>query len=187
MLASSPTCERVLVLSCHAGAEMKKQNVLALTSKDLHSTWEEQLKSRSHREERVGQSDREKAELLEQRDSKGQQVKKLAEEVCRDEVHLCEELRINFELYKDCERLNRLLSRATKKLRVYEESEMESQLSLQGEMKNNCSEMVSEDGRLRTKLKRRHHYRSEDAGAEKSQFQKARSGYTEMKHLPSTY
>ena len=49
-------------------------------------------------------------------------------------------------------RLNRLLSRATKKLHVYEESEMESQLSLQGEMKNNCSEMVSEDGRLRTKV-----------------------------------
>ena len=35
---------------------------------------------------------------------------------------------------------------------MYEESEMESQLTLQGEMKNNCSEMVSEDGRLRTKV-----------------------------------
>lgn len=45
---------------------MQKESVLALTSKDLHSIWEEQLKSRSHLEERVAQLDREKAELLEQ-------------------------------------------------------------------------------------------------------------------------
>ncbi|XP_040434305.1 ankyrin repeat domain-containing protein 26-like isoform X2 [Falco naumanni] len=44
----------------------KKQNMLALTSKDLHSTWEEHLKSRSHLEEHVAHLDKEKAELLEQ-------------------------------------------------------------------------------------------------------------------------
>ncbi|XP_055584307.1 ankyrin repeat domain-containing protein 26-like [Falco cherrug] len=44
----------------------QKQNMLALTSKDLHSTWEEHLKSRSHLEERVAQLDEEKAELLQQ-------------------------------------------------------------------------------------------------------------------------
>lgn len=35
---------------------------------------------------------------------------------------------------------------------ISEEREMESQLSLQREMKNNCSEMVNEVGRLRTKV-----------------------------------
>lgn len=45
---------------------MQKQSVLELTSKDLHSIWEEQLKSRSHFEERIAQLDRDKAELLEQ-------------------------------------------------------------------------------------------------------------------------
>lgn len=49
-------------------------------------------------------------------------------------------------------RLKRLLNRATKKLRVYEERERESQLNLQGEMKNGYSEMVVEVGRLRTKV-----------------------------------
>ncbi|XP_055583899.1 ankyrin repeat domain-containing protein 26-like [Falco cherrug] len=44
----------------------QKQNTLALTSKDLHSTWEEHLKSRSHLEERVAHLDKEKAELLQQ-------------------------------------------------------------------------------------------------------------------------
>ncbi|XP_074915154.1 ankyrin repeat domain-containing protein 26-like [Buteo buteo] len=57
----------------------------------------------------------------------------------------------NIELQKDCKRLNFLL-RATKKLRAYEEKETESQLSLQREMNNNCSEMVNEVGRLRTKV-----------------------------------
>ncbi|XP_040434304.1 ankyrin repeat domain-containing protein 26-like isoform X1 [Falco naumanni] len=46
--------------------KMQKQNMLALTSKDLHSTWEEHLKSRSHLEEHVAHLDKEKAELLEQ-------------------------------------------------------------------------------------------------------------------------
>ncbi|XP_055554133.1 ankyrin repeat domain-containing protein 26-like [Falco cherrug] len=46
--------------------QTQKQNMLALTSKDLHSTWEEHLKSRSHLEERVAQLDEEKAELLQQ-------------------------------------------------------------------------------------------------------------------------
>lgn len=45
---------------------MQKQNVLALTSKDLQSMWEEQFKSRSNLEERVAQLDREKADLFEQ-------------------------------------------------------------------------------------------------------------------------
>lgn len=39
-----------------------------------------------------------------------------------------------------------------KKLRAYEERERESQLNLQGEMKNRYSEMVNEVGRLRTKV-----------------------------------
>ncbi|XP_069658159.1 ankyrin repeat domain-containing protein 26-like isoform X2 [Haliaeetus albicilla] len=57
----------------------------------------------------------------------------------------------NVELQEDCKRLKKLLSRATKKLRAYEK-EMESQLSLQREMNHNCSEMVNEVGRLRTKV-----------------------------------
>ena len=47
-------------------SQMQKQNMLALTSKDLHSTWEEHLKSRSHLEEHAAHLDKEKAELLEQ-------------------------------------------------------------------------------------------------------------------------
>lgn len=49
-------------------------------------------------------------------------------------------------------RLKRLLSRATKKIKVYEEREVESQLNLKGEMKSRYSEMVSEVDRLRTKV-----------------------------------
>lgn len=49
-------------------------------------------------------------------------------------------------------RLKRLLSRATKKIREYEEREMESQLNLKGEMKSRYSEMVSEVDRLKTKV-----------------------------------
>lgn len=49
-------------------------------------------------------------------------------------------------------RLKRLLSRATKKIKVYEEREMDSQLNLRGEMKSRYSEMVSEVDRLRTKV-----------------------------------
>lgn len=49
-------------------------------------------------------------------------------------------------------RMKRLLSRATKKIRVYEETEMESQLNLKGEMKSRYSEMVSEVDRLRSKV-----------------------------------
>ncbi|XP_075599775.1 uncharacterized protein LOC142600325 isoform X1 [Balearica regulorum gibbericeps] len=87
-----------------ASASMQKQNLVAWTSKDSHSTWEEQSKSRYYLEEHAAQNDREKAELLEQGDSKGQPMKKLIVGICRDEVHLCEELRINFKLQKDCER-----------------------------------------------------------------------------------
>ncbi|XP_069658395.1 ankyrin repeat domain-containing protein 26-like [Haliaeetus albicilla] len=135
-----------------ASASMQKQNVLPLTSKDSHSMWEEQLKSRSHLEELVAQLDREKAELLEQCETERKKVKKLVELKHPDELHLDQEIKRNIELRKDCERLKKLLSRSMRKPSIYEEREMESQLSLQREMKNNCSEMVNEVGRLRTKV-----------------------------------
>ncbi|XP_075599664.1 ankyrin repeat domain-containing protein 26 isoform X17 [Balearica regulorum gibbericeps] len=130
--------------------EMQNQNVLAWASKDAHSLWEEQLKSRYHLEERVAQLDREKAELLEQCESERKKVKKLAELKRPVELRLDQEMKRNIELQKDCKRLKRLLNRAMKKLRMYEERE--SQLHFQGEMKNRYSEMVSEVGRLRTKV-----------------------------------
>ncbi|XP_009990071.1 PREDICTED: ankyrin repeat domain-containing protein 26-like, partial [Tauraco erythrolophus] len=136
----------------HHQQQMQKQDVLALTSKDLHSMWEEQLKSRSHLEERIAQLDREKAELLEQRETERKKVKKLVELKRPVELRLDQEMKRNIELQKDCKRLKRLLSRAMKKLRVYEERERESHLNLQGEMKNRYSEMVNEVGRLRIKV-----------------------------------
>ncbi|KAM6286102.1 ankyrin repeat domain-containing protein 26 isoform 6-T6 [Spheniscus humboldti] len=136
----------------HHQQQMQKQNVLALTSKDSHSMWEEQLKSRSHLEERVAQLDREKAELLEQCESERKKVKKLVELKRPVELRLDQEMKRNIELQKDCKRLKRLLNRTMKKLRVYEERVRESQLNLQGEMKNRYSEMVNEGGRLRTKV-----------------------------------
>ncbi|XP_069658164.1 ankyrin repeat domain-containing protein 26 isoform X5 [Haliaeetus albicilla] len=136
----------------HLHQQVQKQNVLPLTSKDSHSMWEEQLKSRSHLEELVAQLDREKAELLEQCETERKKVKKLVELKRPVELRLDQEMKRNIELQEDCKRLKRLLSRATKKLRAYEEKEMESQLNLQGEMKNRYSEMVNEVGRLRTKV-----------------------------------
>ncbi|XP_075003173.1 ankyrin repeat domain-containing protein 26 isoform X3 [Calonectris borealis] len=136
----------------HHHQQMQKQNVLALTSKDSHSMWEEQLKSRSHLEERVAQLDREKAELVEQCESERKKVKKLVELKRPVELRLDQEMKRNIELQKDCKRLKRLLNRAMKKLRMYEGRERESQLNLQGEMKNRYSEMVNEVGRLRTKV-----------------------------------
>ncbi|XP_015483638.1 golgin subfamily B member 1-like isoform X2 [Parus major] len=132
--------------------QVQKQNVLALTSKDLQSMWEEQFKSRSNLEERVAQLDREKADLFEQCESERKKVKKLVELKRPVELRLDQEMRRNLELQKDFKRLKRLLSRATKKIRVYEEREMESQLNLKGEMKSRYSEMVSEVDRLRTKV-----------------------------------
>ncbi|XP_032544555.1 ankyrin repeat domain-containing protein 26 isoform X2 [Chiroxiphia lanceolata] len=132
--------------------QVQKQNALALTSKDLQSMWEEQFKSRSNLEERVAQLDREKAELFEQCESERKKVKKLVELKRPVEMRLDQEMKRNLELQKDFKRLKRLLSRATKKLRVYEEREIESQVNLQGEMKNRYSEMVSEVGRLRPKV-----------------------------------
>ncbi|NXK22114.1 ANR26 protein, partial [Arenaria interpres] len=79
-------------------------------------------------------------------------VKKLVELKRPVELRLDQEMKRNIELQKDCKRLKRLLSRAMKKLRVCEERERESQLNLQGEMKNRYSEMVNEVGRLRTKV-----------------------------------
>ncbi|KAF1517147.1 Ankyrin repeat domain-containing protein 26, partial [Eudyptes sclateri] len=79
-------------------------------------------------------------------------VKKLVELKRPVELRLDQEMKRNIELQKDCKRLKRLLNRTTKKLRVYEERVRESQLNLQGEMKNRYSEMVNEGGRLRTKV-----------------------------------
>ncbi|XP_053798190.1 ankyrin repeat domain-containing protein 26 isoform X2 [Vidua chalybeata] len=132
--------------------QAQKKNVLALTSKDLQSIWEEQFKSRSNLEERVAQLDREKADLFEQCESERKKVKKLIELKRPVELRLDQEMRRNLELQKDFKRLKRLLSRATKKIKVYEEREMESQLNLKGEMKSRYSEMVSEVDRLRTKV-----------------------------------
>ncbi|KAI1239266.1 hypothetical protein IHE44_0012381 [Lamprotornis superbus] len=132
--------------------QAQKQNILALTSKDLQNMWEEQFKSRSNLEERVAQLDREKADLFEQCESERKKVKKLIELKRPVELRLDQEMRRNLELQKDFKRLKRLLSRATKKIRVYEEREMESQLNLKGEMKSRYSEMVSEVDRLRTKV-----------------------------------
>ncbi|KAM6415428.1 LOW QUALITY PROTEIN: uncharacterized protein O9250_005520 [Rhynochetos jubatus] len=132
--------------------ELEKQSVLALTSKDLHSMWEEQLKSRSHLEERIAQLHREKADLLEQCEKERKQVKELEELKRPVELRLDQEMQRNMELQKDWKRLKRLLNRAMKKLRVYEEKEMASQLDLQGEMKNRYSERVSEVDGLKTKV-----------------------------------
>ncbi|NXL46702.1 ANR26 protein, partial [Podilymbus podiceps] len=79
-------------------------------------------------------------------------VKKLVESKHPVELRLDQEMKRNIELQKDCKRLKRLLNKAMKKLRVSEERERESQLNLQGEMKNRYSEMVNEVGRLRTKV-----------------------------------
>ncbi|NXR49852.1 ANR26 protein, partial [Hippolais icterina] len=85
-------------------------------------------------------------------ESERKKVKKLIELKRPVELRLDQEMRRNLELQKDFKRLKRLLSRATKKIRVYEEREMESQLNLKGEMKSRYSEMVSEVDRLRTKV-----------------------------------
>ncbi|XP_032914605.1 ankyrin repeat domain-containing protein 26-like isoform X3 [Catharus ustulatus] len=132
--------------------QAQKQNLLSLTSKDLQSMWEEQFKSRSNLEERVAQLDREKADLFEQCESERKKVKKLIELKRPVELRLDQEMRRNLELQKDFKRLKKLLSRATKKIRVYEEREVESQLNLKGEMKSRYSEMVSEVDRLRAKV-----------------------------------
>ncbi|NXN83576.1 ANR26 protein, partial [Bombycilla garrulus] len=79
-------------------------------------------------------------------------VKKLMELKHPVELRLDQEMRRNLELQKEFKRLKRLLSRATKKIRVYEDREMESQLNLKGEIKSRYSEMVSEVDRLRTKV-----------------------------------
>ncbi|NXA75949.1 ANR26 protein, partial [Thryothorus ludovicianus] len=85
-------------------------------------------------------------------ESERKKVKELIELKRPVELRLDQEMRRNLELQKDFKRLKRLLSRATKKIRVYEEREMESQLNLKGEMKSRYSEMVSEVDRLKTKV-----------------------------------
>ncbi|NXW32846.1 ANR26 protein, partial [Phaetusa simplex] len=105
-------------------------------------------------EEHVQRSSRKQKELAGYLgcESERKKVKKLVELKRPVELRLDQEMKRNIELQKDCKRLKRLLSRAMKKLRVYEERERESQLNLQGEMKNRYSEMVNEVGRLRTKV-----------------------------------
>ncbi|KFU94661.1 Ankyrin repeat domain-containing protein 26, partial [Chaetura pelagica] len=85
-------------------------------------------------------------------DSERQKAKKLTELKHSVELRLDQEMERNIELQKDCKRLKRLLSRATGKLREYEEREKVSQLNLQGEIRNRYSEMVTEVGTLRTKV-----------------------------------
>ncbi|NXS80640.1 ANR26 protein, partial [Erpornis zantholeuca] len=85
-------------------------------------------------------------------ESERKKVKKLVELKRPVELRLDQEMRRNLELEKDFKRLKRLLSRATKKIRVYEEREMESQINLKGEMKSRYSEMVNEVDKLRTKV-----------------------------------
>ncbi|KAM8811895.1 uncharacterized protein ACNFOS_015023 [Eudromia elegans] len=132
--------------------QMQKQSVLSVTVKDLRSTWEEELKSRSQLEERLAQLEREKAELSEQCETERQKVKKLMELKQPVEVRLDQEMNRNIDLQKECNRVKKLLKTAMKKLKVYEMRERESQLSSQGEMKNRYSEMVNEVSRLRTKV-----------------------------------
>ncbi|KAM8820121.1 uncharacterized protein ACNFOS_001310 [Eudromia elegans] len=132
--------------------QMQKQSVLSVTVKDLRSTWEEELKSRSQLEERLAQLEREKAELSEQCKTERQKVKKLMELKQPVEVRLDQEMNRNIDLQKECNRVKKLLKTAMKKLKVYEMRERESQLSSQGEMKNRYSEMVNEVSRLRTKV-----------------------------------
>ncbi|NXH04151.1 ANR26 protein, partial [Loxia leucoptera] len=81
-------------------------------------------------------------------ESERKKVKKLIELKRPVELRLDQEMRRNLELQKDFKRLKKLLSRATKKIKVYEEREMESELNL----KSRYSEMVSEVDRLRTKV-----------------------------------
>ncbi|NXY57129.1 ANR26 protein, partial [Callaeas wilsoni] len=85
-------------------------------------------------------------------ESERKKVKKLIESKRPVELRLDQEMRRNLELQKDFKRLKRLVSRATKKVRMYEEREMESQLNLKEEMKSRYSEMVCEVDRLRTKV-----------------------------------
>ncbi|NXI43616.1 ANR26 protein, partial [Galbula dea] len=85
-------------------------------------------------------------------ESERKKVKRAVEQKRSAELRLEQEMKRSSQLREDCKRLKRLLSRAVKKVRVYEEREMESQLNLQGDMKNKYSEMVSEVGRLRTKV-----------------------------------
>ncbi|NXU81181.1 ANR26 protein, partial [Oreotrochilus melanogaster] len=83
-------------------------------------------------------------------ESERKKVKKLVELKRPVELRLDQEMERNIELQKDCKRLKRLLSRAMKKLRLYEERD--SHLNLQGEMKNEYSEIVTEVGTLRMKV-----------------------------------
>ncbi|NXQ58778.1 ANR26 protein, partial [Anthoscopus minutus] len=85
-------------------------------------------------------------------ESERKKVKKLIELKRPVELRLDQEMSRNLELQKDFKRLKRLLSRAMKKIKVYEEREMESQLNLKGEMKSRYSEMIIEVDRLRAKV-----------------------------------
>ncbi|NXF96592.1 ANR26 protein, partial [Eubucco bourcierii] len=85
-------------------------------------------------------------------ESERDKVKKLEELKRPLELHLDQEIKRNVELQKKCKRLKKLLNRAGKKVRFYEEKETEFQLNLQGEMKTRSSELINEIGELRAKV-----------------------------------
>ncbi|NWX79456.1 ANR26 protein, partial [Alca torda] len=128
-------------------ASSQKLQDLLLASSETNTTIK-QLEEHVQREKR-GKKERKGKKC---KNFERKKVKKLVELKRPVELRLDQEMKRNIELQKECKRLKRLLSRAVKKLRVYEERERESQLNLQGEMKNRYSEMVNEVGRLRTKV-----------------------------------
>ncbi|NXP09320.1 ANR26 protein, partial [Thinocorus orbignyianus] len=132
-------------------ASSQKLQDLLLASSGTNTTIK-QLEE--HVQRQGGEEDKRKGEKMQKliELSERKKVKKLVELKRPVELRLDQEMKRNIELQKDCKRLKRLLSRAVKKVRVCEERERESQLNLQGEMKNRYSEMVNEVGRLRTKV-----------------------------------
>ncbi|NXN45384.1 ANR26 protein, partial [Rhinoptilus africanus] len=127
-------------------ASSQKLQDLLLASSGTNTTIK-QLEEHVQREKKGKNERKKKCKNFERK-----KVKKLVELKRSVELRLDQEMKRNTELQKDCKRLKKLLSRAMKKLKVYEEREKESQLNLQGEMKNRYSEMVNEVGRLRTKV-----------------------------------
>ncbi|NWH80895.1 ANR26 protein, partial [Piaya cayana] len=75
-------------------------------------------------------------------------VEKLVELKLSVELRLDQEMRRNIELQKDSERLKRHLNRSVKKVRMYEQRE----LNLEEEMKSKYSDTVNDVGRLRAKV-----------------------------------
>ncbi|KAM6211086.1 uncharacterized protein WM294_007899 [Sarcoramphus papa] len=86
-----------------------------------------------------------------QRGSESKEVKKLAEMKCRSEALLDEMRGRNVALREERTRLKMLLEASRTKLMAYAGRKRASQLSFQGEMKNSCSQVASEVGKLRRK------------------------------------